>query len=148
MPVGPHERWQENGSLAKVRERTCGGFSNIYQRVAVFETPRGRIQQDDARLSATRSKVHVFPPLIANPRAASVVKLVITAIPEVDVTLWQKPIATPGLHRPSPSRAGPDLPGPTPRRVQKLCRCQITPVHVAPGPRPAQMSRASSRLKH
>ena len=39
-----------------------GGFSNIFQRMAVFESFRKQNQSNDARLSATHSYMSDFPP--------------------------------------------------------------------------------------
>ena len=41
-----------------------GGFSNIFQRMAVFESFRKQNQSNDARLSATHSYMSDFPPLV------------------------------------------------------------------------------------
>ena len=45
-----------------------GGFSNISQQVAVFETPQGRKRQDAARFSATHFKMNDLPPLVLGPK--------------------------------------------------------------------------------
>ena len=44
--------------------KISGGFSNIFQRVAVFETFRRQNQPNDARLSAAHPKMSDLPPLV------------------------------------------------------------------------------------